>query len=129
MFKMNKKIFVYGTLMKGGDLNNYLKNCKFLGVGKLNNFAMYSNGYYPMIKRKINSSVFGEIYLVSSEEYKKLIPLLDYIEREYKRIEVFVEFNKKLVKVETYVYNYPTNNLYLIKSGNWKLKGGKNGSK
>ena len=113
------RIFVYGTLRKGFGLNPYMDNFKYLGVGILKNFDMYSNGYFPMIK-KGSGEIIGEVYEIEGGENE--INVLDQIESAYTRTKVKVKLNNVLIKAETYVYNGTIANLKPIKSGNWILQ-------
>jgi len=113
------RIFVYGTLRKGFGLNRYMDNFKYLGVGILKNFDMYSNGYFPMIK-KGSGEIIGEVYEI--ENGKNEIVVLDQIENAYTRTKVKVKLNNVLTDAETYVYNGNITNLKPIKSGNWILQ-------
>ena len=114
-----KKIFVYGTLRKGFGLNNYMDNFKYLGVGKLKGFDMFSNGYFPMIVKGAGE-VVGEVYEIKNGINE--IGVLDKIESAYTRIKVRVKLNGVLTDVEVYVYNGDVTNLKQIKSGNWILQ-------
>jgi len=113
------KIFVYGTLRKGEGLNHYLKAFKFLGVGKLKGYKMYSNGYYPMIVTG-TEEIVGEVYEI--EDGAQEMVMLDRIECAYTRTKVKIKLNGKLTAVETYVYNGDVTHLDYLESGNWLLR-------
>ena len=118
-----KKIFVYGTLRKGFGLNNYMDNFKYLGVGKLKGFDMFSNGYFPMIIKgsgEVVGEVVGEVYEI--ENGINEIGVLDKIESAYTRTKVRVKLNGVLTDVEVYVYNGDVTSFTQIKSGNWILR-------
>lgn len=64
-----KKVFVYGTLMKG-QLNNYLlSDSKYLGDAVLKGYALNNiyNARFPAISKKQNCSVTGEVYEIDEE--------------------------------------------------------------
>ena len=45
-----KKVFVYGTLMRGNSNNSfYLKDSAFVGKGIIQGYALYDLGSYPGI--------------------------------------------------------------------------------
>ena len=114
-----KRIFVYGTLRKGEGLNPYLNAFKFLGVGILKGYLMYTNRYFPMIVEG-DGEVVGEVYEIKGGENE--IEVLDRIESGYTRTKVKIKMNKKTVDAETYIYKSKVTNLKLIESGNWLLK-------
>jgi len=114
-----RRIFVYGTLRKGFGLNPYMNAFKYLGVGKLNGYDMYSNGSYPMIVRG-SSEIVGEVYEIKNGINE--INILDKIECAYNRTLVRVKLNNALTDAEAYVYKGAVNNLKKIESGNWILR-------
>jgi len=116
--QLKDRIFVYGTLRKGFGLNPYMNAFKYLGVGILKDFDMYSNGSFPMIV-KGSGEVVGEVYEI--ENGVNEINLLDRIESAYTRTKVKVKLNNALTDAETYVYNGDVTNLKKIESGNWIL--------
>ena len=69
------KVFVYGTLLKGENLNSCLNNSQFIGYG-FTKGALFDLGYYPGI-RKGYDDVYGELYEVNDETLRQL----DQIER------------------------------------------------
>ncbi len=58
-----KKVFVYGTLMKGFNNHGLLKDAKFIGKAIISDYALYCvTPYYPGIVRQYGSAVNGEVY-------------------------------------------------------------------
>lgn len=109
-------LFVYGTLRKGHGLNHYLKGFDYLGLAKIKGFYMFTNGYYPMIKKGKNI-IIGEVYQIPKDHPQ--LKVLDSIESQYTRTKIKAKLNNKIVEVETYIYNYDVKGLKYIKSGDW----------
>lgn len=69
------KVFVYGTMKKGGALHkSYMTNSKLLGEAVLPGFWMLSLGPYPALVRtdNPNTKVKGEVYEMPELEWKSL---------------------------------------------------------
>lgn len=118
ILKINKyfntrRVFVYGTLMKGEANHLYLKNSTCLGAAILEGYEMYDVGWYPAIIPG-DGRIIGELYEVP----KKDIPLIDRFEdegnlyiRKYK-----ITSDKALV----YIYEYAKDTTGLEKISSWK---------
>ena len=113
---MKIRLFVYGTLMRGFGLNNYLQNFKCLGRYALSGFQMWSNGFYPMIKRHDALSIVGELYECDLEVWEKMKRCLDDIEGAYNREVVKINGEDAFI----YVWKYSTKHLDLIKNGDFR---------
>ncbi len=113
---MKNRILVYGTLRKGEGLNSYMNNFKYLGLATVEDFEMYSNGYYPMIK-KGKGKIIGEVFEI--ENGNNEIGILDRIESAYDRTEVEAKLDGAWIKVETYIYRGSIRDLQKINSGDW----------
>ena len=80
------KLFVYGTLRKGGDFSQYLPEGRKITLCQLEGVLMYNLGYYPgcIITGKKEDVVVGEVNdfegLLSQEEWENLIGIMDRIE-------------------------------------------------
>ncbi len=119
-----KYLFVYGTLMKEGALNLFLKGgFDFVGEAILKNGRLYEHDHLPIIISG-KENVIGEVY-----EIKKpfRLSILDKIERNYNRIVSDVEMKDESIKAFAYFYKYPAlvkNNPRFVKieSGDWKNK-------
>ena len=111
-------LFVYGTLKEGHRLHTYLNRGKFVGLGRLDNFTLYTNGSYPMcVKSKKNEYVLGEVYQFGFWEWLLSFPIIDMIEGSYKRETHNVTLlNGGNSKVEVYVWEHTTRGLKHIGS-------------
>ena len=70
-----KKVFVYGTLKKGGALHGNLARSEFVGEAELSGFEMYNvGGWFPAIVKTDNKDpkVKGEIYKIDDETLSRL---------------------------------------------------------
>ena len=86
------KIFVYGTLKKGGRLHHRVSESKFICTTQTNesNFVMSGFGFsFPVvsIKPKDGLAILGELYEVNDE----CLAVLDQIERGYTRRTVSLD--------------------------------------
>lgn len=98
--KQNKKyIFVYGSLKKGHYNHRLLENSKLIQNYELKDYALYSLGFFPAIKKQKGATVKGEIYEVDNET-KYVIDRME-LGAGYK-IEKLKLNNKT---IEFYVYN------------------------
>lgn len=61
-----KKIFVYGSLMRGFRIHHWLKTAKFLGKGYMMiHYQMFSLIHFPGLVESLNcNTIWGEIYEV-----------------------------------------------------------------
>lgn len=87
-------VFVYGTLRKGGSNHFRMQRSTFAGAGRVAG-KMYRIDWYPLLVCGGDSSVKGELYLVSDED----LAALDTFEgitpdageaREYRRVKTLV---------------------------------------
>lgn len=90
-------VFVYGTLRKGGSNHFRMEAADFLGRGNIAG-RMWKIDWYPILIRGGDTTVRGELYLVSEEN----LALLDEFEgitpdsakpREYRRVKTTVTLN------------------------------------
>lgn len=72
-----RRVFVYGTLMRGETNNHYMQNSNFIVRTTIEGYQMYDVGWYPAII-KGNNRVPGELYEVPAED----MPLIDMLEGE-----------------------------------------------
>ena len=57
------KLFVYGTLKRGGGNHRYLHGCKYLGNYVMKNHVLFDLNYgFPYMARQENHEVIGEVY-------------------------------------------------------------------
>ncbi len=116
------KVFVYGTLKSGFSNHSRLKGSKFIKeCSTSSDYTMYSvNGWYPAVVEQGNTSIKGELYLVSDEV---LFNSLDILEGYNKDNNTGMYLRKKIEieeeQVYTYIYNYPLKGLNIIENGKW----------
>ena len=81
-----EKVFVYGTLKKGGRLNGHLDNSKFIEEKTLTGFKMYNVGWFPGIIVTNNNEdvIHGEVYEVSPDTLNRL-DMVEGVPHLYKR--------------------------------------------
>lgn len=100
---MSTNVFVYGTLMRGEGAHSYLSKAEFVGEYRLCNYAIYDLGWYPGIRPKKGSIVYGEVYAVDD----RMLRDMDRYEGEgslYHRTPVVVESDSGTVNAVAYVY-------------------------
>jgi len=108
-------IFVYGTLKRGFDNNDILKDAKYLCKAEtVRSFAMFeeTSGNYPYLLKDENKGyhkIKGELYKIYRKDVLKKIDYFEGAPDYYKREKIKVKTNKKKVKLaETYFF---TNNI------------------
>ena len=118
-------LFVYGTLKKD-QLNNDLLNGIFISnVQTTENFKMYSSDgsidYPCLVKDPSGCKIQGELYLVGDlkelDEYEDVPHLF---KREYVIIDDVGSMKFSELRVQTYLYNQPTDKLRLIDNNTFK---------
>ena len=72
-----RKVFVYGTLMKGETNHDFLQNATFLDKTVIEGYDMYKVGWYPAIIDGEGLAI-GEVYSVPVED----MPSIDSLEGE-----------------------------------------------
>jgi gamma-glutamylcyclotransferase (GGCT)/AIG2-like uncharacterized protein YtfP len=127
-------LFVYGTLLKnsGHPMAEFIsKNAKLLGKATLRG-KLFLVDYYPgsIVSKNKNERVKGEVYGFESvenffhklDEYEEFDPQ-NPEKSEFIRKKVDVELlkNHENLKVWTYLYNFPTQFLTPIVSGDFEL--------
>ena len=73
----HRKVFVYGTLMKGESNHGYLENSTLVSKATIRGYEMYDVGFYPAIIHG-DSLIVGELYTVPLED----VPSIDMLEGE-----------------------------------------------
>lgn len=112
-------LFVYGTLMRGGERHAALASQRFLREAVTRpQYLLYDLGAYPGLVQadQEGRAVHGELYEVE----RGLIPRLDEMEgapTEY-RLEG-VELEGESGPVFAYLYQLPTAALKLVEGGRW----------
>ena len=114
----NVPVFVYGTLTRRGSASHYMEDADFLGEAVLPGYAMYDLGWYPGILQREDSTVHGEVFLVSSG----MLEAMDRYEGEgllYARQKVRITGIEHCSEAEAYVYLRPVDELQRIHNGRW----------
>lgn len=111
------KIFVYGSLRRGGALNNVLQGSEFLFSCRTKpEYSLFSLGKFPALIHLGNTAVLGEVYEISDN----VLQLLDSIEGHpyvYLRTPIYLENN---LEIEGYLFSsWIPSYINLIKSGDW----------
>lgn len=101
-----KRLFVYGTLMKGFGLNDILKsmNAKFISKGIIEGFELYAN-FIPYLIRG-EGIVKGEVYELNNNDFNANINHLDIIEGGYKRTLIKVKMDDKIIEAYAYIFKH-----------------------
>ena len=73
----SRRVFVYGTLMKGESNHHFLENSKCLGASSVEGYEMYNVGWFPAIVPG-DERIIGELYEVSIND----MPSIDALEGE-----------------------------------------------
>lgn len=123
-----RKVFVYGTLMKGEANEHYLEDSVCLGPATIEGYDMYNAGWFPAIVPG-DSLIVGELYRVPLRD----IPAIDMLEGEgslyTKRCET-VTIGRKTIFALVYIYNGDCSNLERIPAWNgdyvWYVSYGSN---
>jgi gamma-glutamylcyclotransferase (GGCT)/AIG2-like uncharacterized protein YtfP len=101
------RIFVYGTLKRGGGNHAYLAGQQFLGTARTApGFTLYSLGDYPAMVRAPDDTagVSGELWAVDAGCLQRLDELEGVAERLYERVPIPLEPPFADQPVETYLY-------------------------
>ena len=98
-----RKVFVYGTLMKGETNHHYLENSKFLAKTTIKGYDMYSVGWYPAIVAG-DGLIVGELYQVAKEDMQSIDNLEGEGSLYIKRCESISDANGNKTRAFVYVY-------------------------
>ena len=101
------RVFVYGTLKRGGRNHRYLADQQFLGEARtVPGFTLYSLGDYPGMVRssRIDHDVTGEVWAVSADCLAGLDELEGVNEGLYERVAISLLPPFVAPSVETYLY-------------------------
>ncbi len=112
---------VYGTLRRGGGANVMLKlmNARYVGRGRVRGYRMFASRI-PFAVRSGNpeDTIVVEVYDVPEDK----IPLLDYYESGYERVEVDVELEDGR-RIKAWLYEWKNADLLrdceLVRCGDW----------
>jgi len=124
------RLFVYGTLMRGGRLHHELDaiRAEFRGKGSIR-AALYAikGEWYPGAIPDDSSVTWGEVYLLPNLE--SALVHLDEVEGvaagdgSFQRRAVEVRFGSKRFAAWTYFYTAPLQRSRRIRSGRFKVSG------
>ena len=116
------KLFVYGTLKKGGGNHRYLEGSKFICNYELKHHILFDIGYgFPyMYKCSTEESVLGEVYEVNEADIK-MVDRLEGHPVHYKRC--LMNFREEIAGMYYYLttHNSIPDNAKTIKSGYWPI--------
>lgn len=101
------RVFVYGTLKRGGDNHHYLAYQQFLGAAHTPpGYTLYSLGDYPgMVRAEGDTAgVAGELWAVDEACLKQLDLLEGVNEGLYERVSITLATPIDGQPVETYLY-------------------------
>lgn len=103
----HRKLFVYGTLRRGGRYHRLLSGVKCLGTDRTQpSYLLYDAGHYPcLVPATKGVEVEGEVYAVPISLLSRL-DRLEEVPTMYKREVVALLSNA--AHVETYVYQGST---------------------
>lgn len=113
---MLKRVFVYGTLKKGFGNHRLLENAKYVGEAEtvFPVYTMFDIGSFPGVVQGGETMIKGEVYDVNDEEFANLDRLEGYPSM-YTREEIDTTKGKAWM----YLWNYDTNNLGILTTGEW----------
>ncbi|MFN7118791.1 MAG: gamma-glutamylcyclotransferase [Saprospiraceae bacterium] len=127
---MNDFLFVYGTLMNNiqSTIADYLhQNSDFIGEGSFPG-KLYDLGSYPgaIYNAQANTLVYGHVFKLHDSQL--MLKRLDFYEgintmqpdkNEYRRELVPVQVNNDVINCWVYLYNFKTEGLKEIVSGDY----------
>jgi gamma-glutamylaminecyclotransferase len=101
------RVFVYGTLKRGGDNHHYIAYQQFLGAARTTaGYTLYSLGDYPgMVRAPADTAgVVGELWAVDAACLQQLDLLEGVNEGLYERVPLKLAAPSDDQLVETYLY-------------------------
>ena len=101
------RVFVYGTLKRGGRNHHFLAGQQFLGEARTApGYTLYSLGDYPGMVRSADAKndVIGEVWAVDAACLEKLDELEGVAEGLYERAPVKLAAPFAAQSVATYLY-------------------------
>jgi gamma-glutamylcyclotransferase (GGCT)/AIG2-like uncharacterized protein YtfP len=120
-------VFVYGTLRRHERNHYLLKDAELVAEQAWTEGRLFDTGFgYPAVQESLHHVVYGELYLVSEEQLRRLDELegysVDSSENLYNRGKQFILHDKG--NTQAYIYTITEQNQHLlktpIKSGDWK---------
>lgn len=104
------RIFVYGTLKRGGSNHGWLRGQRFVGAATTNpGFRLYDLGGYPgmVTDPQQGLAVEGEVWEVDDAALARLDELEDVEGGEYARVPLPLQPPFDRETVEGYLYLHP----------------------
>jgi gamma-glutamylaminecyclotransferase len=101
------RVFVYGTLKRGGDNHHYIAYQQFLGEARTSpGYTLYSLGDYPGMVRAAQDTagVTGELWAVDDSCLQQLDFLEGVNQGLYERVPIKLAAPTDEQPVETYLY-------------------------
>ncbi len=101
------RVFVYGTLKRGGENQSFLAGQEFLGNARTPpGFTLYSLGDYPGMVRspEDKEGVTGELWSVDADCLARLDELEGVNEGLYERVTITLAPPHDSLPAETYLY-------------------------
>lgn len=126
--KQKQFVFVYGTLRKNEGNYHYLKDAEIVAGQAWTNGDLFDTGSgYPALKESVTGRVYGELYLVTNEQLRKIDLLEGYDPKGqynlYNRKKQIVFYDTG--KQEAYLYIIAEHNVSMLRipipSCDWKL--------
>jgi len=110
-------VAVYGTLKHGHCNHPILKDCKLIGVVRIQGFDLYDLGAYPTAISTCDpeATIHCEIYEILNGDVAYRLDTLEGYPRHYDRKKVNTEHGD----VWVYYQHYSYDKSQLIKNGEW----------
>jgi gamma-glutamylcyclotransferase (GGCT)/AIG2-like uncharacterized protein YtfP len=112
------RVFVYGTLKKGGAHHGLLKDSMYIGTAKIKG-TMYSLGPYPAVILAGTTDILGELYEIDAHTLDVLDQLEGY-PNYYDRQEIHTSEGDAHVYFQQ--WNMDFDSMPVVKSGCWPVK-------
>ncbi len=118
------RIFVYGTLRRGGSAASLLRGARPLGAARFQG-RLYDLGDYPGVVASEDPAdvVHGDLFALPADEAEALLARLDRYEGpEYRRVQLRVErADGEHCEAWLYLYSPDPGGLHRIESGDYSL--------
>ena len=117
------KVFVYGTLRKCGKLHRYMDGGKFIGMGKLKGYTMYTciETKFPCLVEDsfTTDNIIGEIYEFEDDSIFKVLDDVEEVESK-----LFIRKVKKIScdNGKNYMVNFYYNEQSVVNRLNLSFK-------
>lgn len=102
------KLFVYGSLKKGGKYHSYLEEATLVADHAVAKGALYDSGMgYPAMTLSESGDIIGEVYEIPGELWPALDDLEGYVGEEttdlFNKLTITVEANGEKMDAVVYV--------------------------